>query len=154
MLLKAFWLRILNFKKDNMDDKADQEVNKEVIITYKSEPPSLLVVMIVAAFFSVMSSGITWYLISSKQLNYAGPVVALDATKLTTAAMNSLYIQGKSDGNPQDAAKAFAENLEKTLSQYSSNGILVINSAAVLNRPSGVDITGKVISQMGFSGAK
>jgi len=124
----------------------------EVLVTHKSEPPSLMVVMLIAAFFSVMSSGLTWYVISSSQMSYAGPVVILDATKLTTAAMNSIYINGKSTGGGQDAAREFAENLDKTLTQYSNNGVLVVNSAAVLNHPAGVDITNKVISQMGFGG--
>lgn len=135
------------------DEKIEPAAIIEVLVPYKSEPPSLLVVMIIAAFFSVMSSGITWYTLSSKQLSYAGPVVVLDATKLTTAAMNSLYIHGKSGGNAQDTAKEFAENLDKTLGQYSNNGVLVVNSAAVLNHPAGVDITNKVISQMGFGGS-
>jgi len=148
-------MRTPNFKKDEMNDKnIDQADTKEAAIDYKSEPPSLLVVMIIAAFFSALSSGVTWYLLASKQVSYAGPVVSLDATKLTTAAMNSLYVQGKSGANPQDSAKEFAESLEKTLAQYSSNGVLVINSAAVLNHPVGVDITPKVISQMGFSSSK
>ena len=134
-------------------DPVDANVEAKAL-TPKSEPPSLLVVMLVAAFFSVMCSGLTWYILSSKQTSYAGPVAVLDATKLTTAAMNSLYIHGKSTAEGKDAAKEFVENLEKTLSQYSANGVLVVNSAAVLNQPVGVDITSKVINQMGFGGVK
>lgn len=102
----------------------------------------------IVLLFSVASAYVTLQIVKRSAVN-AAPIVMIDSAGLVLAKSKSLFLSKDGSQKPEEAAKKFIGELDAIISEYTKAGIIVVNSAAVLNRPEGIDITAKVAAKMG-----
>jgi len=122
----------------------------EVAVERSAGAPVWLVVG-VAALFSIASSVVTLE-ISKRQVDKSkSPVVTIDSASIALAKSNELFMARQEGADPRESAKSFVNDLNRAIKAYTDHGIVVINSAAVLNKPAGLDITNAVAKKLGVN---
>jgi hypothetical protein len=112
---------------------------------------SLLLIVTVAAAFSAFSGYLSWHFATKKAFEMAtsAPVVLLDSARIAEKKIEESMTTANS--SPEKAVadgKAFITALDKTLSEYTAAGIVVVNSSVAINRPAHLDITKDVAARL------
>lgn len=105
----------------------------------------------IAALFSVASAFAAVQIVAASSKTNSAPIVMIDSAGLVLAKSKSLFLTKGGQQNPEEAAKKFIGELDAIINEYTKAGIIVINSAAALNRPVGTDITSEVAAKMGVN---
>lgn len=126
------------------------EVEVEMGVKRQAGTPVWLVVGI-AAIFSVASSFATLQISKREMDKSKSPVVMLDSASIALAKSKALFMAHEEGADPRESAKRFVVDMNNVIQEYTSHGIVVINSAAVLNKPAGMDITKEVATKLGVS---
>jgi hypothetical protein len=109
----------------------------------------LWMICLICASFSLLSAVATYYCITNIDANKKMAII--DMNLLMKIKLLQLQ-QSPGDMKAVEAdASAFSESLKKQFSQYSAAGVLLVNSQAVLNKPSGIeDVTENVAKGIGL----
>lgn len=109
----------------------------------------LWMICLICASFSLLSAVATYYCISNIDANKKMAII--DMNLLMKTKLLQLQ-QSPGDMKAVEAdASAFSEALKNQFSQYNAAGVLLVNSQAVLNKPSGIeDVTASVAKDVGL----
>lgn len=109
----------------------------------------LWMICLICASFSLLSAVATYYCISNIDANKKMAII--DMNLLMKTKLLQLQ-QSPGDMKAVEAdASAFSEALKNQFSQYNAAGVLLVNSQAVLNKPSGIeDVTASVAKGVGL----
>lgn len=109
----------------------------------------LWMICLICASFSLLSAVATYYCISNIDANKKMAII--DMNLLMKTKLLQLQ-QSPGDMKAVEAdASAFSEALKNQFSQYNAAGVLLVNSQAVLNKPSGIeDVTASVAKSVGL----
>jgi Skp family chaperone for outer membrane proteins len=78
-------------------------------------------------------------------------VVALDFERLLTAGLQSALANPIPASEMEQQASKFQAEIARILKRYNEKGVLVINQKAMIAVPASVDITDKVIRDLGLA---
>jgi hypothetical protein len=109
----------------------------------------LWMICLISASFSLLSAVATYYCISNIDANKKMAII--DMNLLMKTKLLQLQ-QSPGDMKAVEAdASAFSEALKNQFSQYNAAGVLLVNSQAILNKPSGIeDVTASVANGVGL----
>jgi len=117
----------------------------------ESRPQSvtLLQAILIAAACSVVS-GYAAYRMSAAHAVQAPQVALLDTGRITSAQIEQSIAQpGVTPEQAKAVGEKFVRDLNHEMQRYADAGIVVVNSSAVLSKPSGLDITPDVAASLG-----
>lgn len=129
------------------NQKTDEILHAEEAAISQSTP--LWMICLICASFSLLSAVATYYCVTN--IDASKKMAIIDMNLLMKTKLSQLQ-QSAADMKTVEAdASAFSESLKNQFSQYNAAGILLVNSQAVLNKPSGVeDVTANVAKSIGL----
>lgn len=109
----------------------------------------LWMICLICASFSLLSAVATYYCVTN--IDASKKMAIIDMNLLMKTKLSQLQ-QSSADMKAVEAdASAFSESLKNQFSQYNAAGVLLVNSQAVLNKPSGIeDVTANVAKSIGL----
>lgn len=129
------------------NQKTDEILHAEETAIAQSTP--LWMICLICASFSLLSAVATYYCVTN--IDASKKMAIIDMNLLMKTKLSQLQ-QSSADMKAVEAdASAFSESLKNQFSQYNAAGVLLVNSQAVLNKPSGIeDVTANVAKSIGL----
>lgn len=132
-----------------MEKLAPPEALPSQQTTEQIQSTPLWMICLICASFSLLSAVATYYFVSSHAPSQKFAVI--DMTALMKAKLTQLQKTPSVESAAiESEALVFSTALKSQFALYESSGVLLVNSQAILNKPSGVeDVTNAVAKKIG-----